>query len=76
MHSAKSKSKEHMCSRDHVSQARQNLCGGVVLMMHHDNASAHSAVIVWEFLARNSITMPDYLPYSPGLVPCDFFLFP
>jgi hypothetical protein len=29
-----------------------------------------------EFLARNSITVLENSPYSPDLVPCDFFLFP
>jgi len=45
-------------------------------ILHHDNAPAHSALIVREFLARNSITVLKHPPYSPDLAPCNFFLFP
>jgi hypothetical protein len=31
---------------------------------------------VWEFLAQNNITILPHPPFSPGLAPCDFFLFP
>ena len=37
---------------------------------------AHSALIVREFLARNSITVLGHPPYSPDLASCDFLLFP
>ena len=50
--------------------------GGGQWILHHDNAPAHSALIVHEFLARNSITVLEHPPYSPDLAPCDFFLFP
>ena len=33
--------------------------------LHHDNAQSHVANYVMQFL-----------PYSPNLAPCDFFLFP
>jgi hypothetical protein len=39
----------------------------------HDNASAHDASRVREFLAKKSITKMDH---SPDLAPCDFWLFP
>jgi len=42
----------------------------------HDNAPAHSALIVREFSARNSITVLEHPPYSPDLATWDFFLFP
>jgi len=45
-------------------------------ILHHDSAPAHDALRVSEFLAKNSITKMDNPPYSPGLVPCDFWLFP
>ena len=45
-------------------------------ILHHDNAPAHDALRVREFLAKNSITKMDHLPYSSDLVPCDFWLFP
>ena len=43
--------------------------------MHHDNAPAHTSLLVREFLAKNNtVTMPQP-PYSPDMGPCDFFLF-
>ena len=45
-------------------------------ILHHDNAAAHDALRVHEFLAKNSITKMDHPPYSPELAPCDFWLFP
>jgi len=45
-------------------------------ILHHDNAPAHSALIVHEFLGRNSITVLKHPPYLPDLAPCNFFLFP
>ncbi len=44
-------------------------------LLHCDNAPSHSAVIIWEYLAKNCITLLEHL-YSPDLAPCDFFLFP
>jgi hypothetical protein len=41
-------------------------------ILHHDNAPAHDALRVREFLAKKSITKVDHPPYSPDLVPCDF----
>ena len=45
-------------------------------ILHHDNAHAHDALRVREFLAKNSITKIDHPTYSPDLAPCDFWLFP
>jgi len=45
-------------------------------ILHHDNAPAHDALRVCEFLAKNSITKTDHPLYSPDLAPCDFWLFP
>jgi len=44
-------------------------------ILHHDNAPAHEALRVREYLAKNSITKMDHPPYTPDLVPCDFGLF-
>ena len=44
--------------------------------LHHDNAPAHMALSVQQFLAKNNMTVIPHPPYSPDLVPCDFFLFP
>ena len=45
-------------------------------ILHHDNVPAHDVLRVREFLAKNSITKMDHLPYSPELAPCNFWLFP
>jgi len=44
--------------------------------LHHDNAPAHKALSVKQFLTKNSMTQLLHPPYSPDLAPCDFFLFP
>jgi transposase len=44
--------------------------------LHHDNAPAHSAFRVKEFLAKKNITAVEHPPYLPDLAPIDFFLFP
>ena len=45
-------------------------------ILHHDNAPAHDALRVREFLSKNSITILDHPPYSPDSAPCDFWFFP
>ena len=44
--------------------------------LHHDNAPANSALLVREFLERNSITVLEHPPYSPDLAACDFSFSP
>jgi hypothetical protein len=45
-------------------------------LLHHDNALAHTALSIRQFLAKHSIgTLPQH-PYSPDLSPPDFFLVP
>lgn len=62
--------------RDRVRRVRPHLTQNDGWILHQDNAPAHSALIVRQFLAKNSITILDHPPYSPDLAPCDFFLFP
>jgi len=45
-------------------------------LLHHDNAPAHTALSVPQFLTKNRMTTASHHPYSPDLAPCDFFLFP
>jgi histone-lysine N-methyltransferase SETMAR len=45
-------------------------------ILQHDNAPAHDALRVREFLAKNFITKMDHPPYSSDLAPCEFWLFP
>lgn len=42
----------------------------------HDNAPAHCARPVKDFLARRGVVVLKHPPYSPDLAPSDFFLFP
>ncbi|KAG5313765.1 MOS1T transposase, partial [Pseudoatta argentina] len=46
------------------------------IFLHHDNAPAHTSLLVREFLAKNNTLMMPQPPYSPDLASCDFFLFP
>lgn len=46
------------------------------LLLHHDNAPAHTAAATLDFLAENGVRLLSHPPYSPDLAPCDFFLFP
>ncbi|GBM01693.1 hypothetical protein AVEN_99734-1 [Araneus ventricosus] len=42
----------------------------------HDNAPPHCALIVKKYLARHNVTTLEHPPYSPGLAPAYFYLFP
>ena len=42
------------------------------LRLLHDNAPAHKACTVAEFLESEMVDTP---PHSPELAPCDYFLF-
>jgi len=45
-------------------------------MLHHVNAPSHTAISINEFFSRKKYSCGSSAPYSPGLSPCDFFLFP
>ena len=45
-------------------------------LLHHDNASAHNALSIRQFLAEKNITVLEKPPCSHDLAPCDFLLFP
>lgn len=46
------------------------------IILHHDNASSHTAKQTTEFLTEANVELMHHPPYSPDLAPCDFFLFP
>ena len=46
------------------------------LLLHHDNASAHTAAVTLDFLATSDVQLVTHPPHSPDLAPCDWFLFP
>ena len=60
--------------RKRVQRVRTDIADDWVL--HHDNAPAHTALSIREFLAKKSIPVLPHPPYSPDLAPCDFYLFP
>ncbi|GFX95325.1 hypothetical protein TNCV_849151 [Trichonephila clavipes] len=43
--------------------------------LHQDNASAHTALSVKQFLTSQNITVMGRPPYLPDLAPCNFILF-
>ena len=62
--------------REKVRRKRLKLFVNNSWILHHDNAPAHTAVSVTEFLATKQITVLEHPAYSPDLAPSDFFLFP
>ncbi|UYV69042.1 DAAM2 [Cordylochernes scorpioides] len=62
--------------REAIRQKRPDLWKNKNWLLHHDNAPAHTSLLVREFLAKNNTLMMPQQPYSPDLAPCDFFLFP
>ena len=44
--------------------------------LQHDNAPAHTSLVVPQFLTSKNITVIPRQPYSPDLAPCHFFLLP
>jgi histone-lysine N-methyltransferase SETMAR len=45
-------------------------------LLQQDNAPAHNALSVKQFLANKNITVLEHPLYSPDITPCDFYLFP
>ena len=62
--------------REAIRQKRPDLWKNKNWLLHHDNARAHTSLLVRKFLAKNNTLMMMQPPYSPDLAPCDFFLFP
>ena len=62
--------------RDSVRKKLPELWSSGDWFLHHDNAPAHTAFSVQQFLAKNNMMVILHPPYSPNLVPRDFFLFP
>lgn len=57
-------------------QKRRPKTGLKYVRLLHDNAPAHKARIVTDFLESEKVTVLPHPPYSPDLAPCDYFLFP
>ena len=56
-----------------ICQKRRASWGEKIWILHHDNAPAHTALNVKQFLVSKEITTLHHPPYSPDLAPCDFF---
>ena len=73
-------------NKEYYFQVMRRLCEAILLkhtelrkklswILHHDNAPAHTSMLVREFLVKNkTVIMPQPL-YSPDLASVDFFLF-
>ena len=62
--------------REQIRRKRADLWKENSWILHHDNAQSRKAIIVNEFLAKNSTNIIEQPPYSPDMAPADFFLFP
>ncbi|UYV63887.1 hypothetical protein LAZ67_2005888 [Cordylochernes scorpioides] len=62
--------------REAIRQKRTDLWKNKNWLLPHDNAPAHTSLLVRDLLAENNTLMMPQPPYSPDLAPCDFFLFP
>jgi len=62
--------------REKVRQKRPELFANNSWILYHDNASAHTALYLREFLATKKVTVLEHPAYSPDLAPSDFFLSP
>ena len=59
-----------------VHEKRLDLYQDKLWLLHHNNAPAHKALLVRQFLTKKSILILEQPPNSPDLALCDFFLFP
>jgi len=59
-----------------ISEKRRPGLGVTQILLHHDNASSHTAGLTKEYLLSKKVHVFDHPPYSPDLAPCDFYLFP
>ncbi|UYV78107.1 hypothetical protein LAZ67_16000140 [Cordylochernes scorpioides] len=62
--------------RDAIRRKRNQLFKSKLWKLLHDNAPAHRAIIAQNCLSKHSVSVLPHPPYSPDIVPCDFFFFP
>ncbi|UYV80238.1 hypothetical protein LAZ67_18002125 [Cordylochernes scorpioides] len=62
--------------REAIRQKHPDLWKNKNWLLHHDNAPAHTSLLVRDLLAKNNTLMMPQPPYSPDLALYDFFLFP
>ena len=59
-----------------MRRKRHELWENQTWMLHHDNALAHTLLLIRSYLAKHQTYDVIQPPYSPDLTPADFFLFP
>jgi len=59
--------------RDTVQKKRPEMWSSGDWFFHHDNAPAHMALSVQQFLAKNNMMIIPHPTCSPDLAPCNFF---
>ena len=59
-----------------VCEMRCELWQDNAWLLYQDNAPAHNALSICQFLTKRNVTVLDHPPYSPDLAPCDFFCSP
>jgi len=62
--------------RENVRCKRPEMWKNGDWLLHHDNAPAHTLLVVREFLTKNNMTTVPHPAYSPDLALCDFYVFP
>jgi len=62
--------------RQNVRRKRPEMWKNGNWLLHHDNVSAHTSLVVREFLIKNNVSTVPHPAYSPGLAPCNFYVFP
>lgn len=61
--------------REAVRLKRKDLWRSNSWILHHDNAPAHNALVIREFLQKNNTNTIQQASNSPDMAVCDFFLF-
>ena len=59
--------------RDVVRRKRPELWENHTWMLHHDNAPAHSSLLIRSYLAKHQTYVVPHPPYSPDLAPSRLF---
>jgi len=59
-----------------VSRKRPEMWQNGKWKFHHDNAPAHTSLVMITHFAKNGTTVIPQPPYSPDVAPADIFLFP
>ncbi|UYV82030.1 hypothetical protein LAZ67_21000503 [Cordylochernes scorpioides] len=59
----------YLTLREAIRQKRPDLWKNKNWLLHHDNAPAHTSLLVRDLLAKNNTLMMPQPPYSPDLAP-------